>query len=71
MVGAVKGPLYIRWFVAGVQAGKRPEELFNGNELLLDFCMSNVYQYLNERRVPYFAPCRSYPAEEARVSWPS
>ncbi|KOT45676.1 ATPase AAA [Streptomyces rimosus subsp. rimosus] len=49
MVRAMKGhPLYIRWFVAGVQAGKRPEELFNGNKLLLDFCMSNVYQYLND-----------------------
>jgi LuxR family glucitol operon transcriptional activator len=35
-------PAYIRWFVAGVQAGKRPEELVGDNELLLDFCMSNV-----------------------------
>ncbi|MFF0091326.1 NB-ARC domain-containing protein [Streptomyces canus] len=48
MVQAMKGhPAYIRWFVAGVQAGKRPEELLQGNDLLLDFCMSNVYEYLS------------------------
>ncbi|WP_078879973.1 NB-ARC domain-containing protein [Kitasatospora purpeofusca] len=47
MVHAMKGhPAYIRWFVAGVQAGRRPEELLHGNDLLLDFCMSNVYEYL-------------------------
>lgn len=41
-------PAYIRWFVAGVQAGRRPEELVASNELLLDFCMSNVYEYLGD-----------------------
>lgn len=41
-------PAYIRWFVAGVQAGRRPEELVGDNELLLDFCMSNVYGYLTD-----------------------
>jgi LuxR family glucitol operon transcriptional activator len=39
-------PAFIRWFVAGVQSGRRPEELLSNNELLLDFCMSNVYEYL-------------------------
>ncbi len=39
-------PAYIRWFVAGVQAGRRPEELVGNNALLLDFCMSNVYEFL-------------------------
>ncbi|WP_405891785.1 cold shock domain-containing protein [Streptomyces sp. NBC_01527] len=49
MVQAMKGhPAYIRWFVAGVQAGKRPEELLHENDLLLDFCMSNVYGHLTE-----------------------
>ena len=48
MVQAMKGhPAYIRWFVAGVQAGKRPEELLHENDLLLEFCMSNVYGHLN------------------------
>lgn len=41
-------PAYIRWFVAGIQSGKRPEDLIGNNELLLDFCMSNVYEYLKE-----------------------
>jgi LuxR family glucitol operon transcriptional activator len=41
-------PAFIRWFVAGVQAGRRPEELLSNNELLLDFCMSNVYDYLRD-----------------------
>lgn len=41
-------PAYIRWFVAGVQSGRRPEELLKDNDLFLDFCMSNVYEYLSE-----------------------
>lgn len=41
-------PLYMRWFVAAVQAGRRPEELLASNELMLDFCMSNVYEYLGD-----------------------
>ncbi|MFN8192365.1 MAG: NB-ARC domain-containing protein [Nocardioidaceae bacterium] len=41
-------PAYIRWFVAGLQVGRRPEDLISSNELLLDFCMSNVYEYLSE-----------------------
>jgi len=41
-------PLYIKWFVSGVQAGRRPEELLSDNSLLLDFCMSNVYEFLHD-----------------------
>jgi LuxR family transcriptional regulator, glucitol operon activator len=41
-------PAYIRWFVAGVQSGRRPEELVGDNALLLDFCMSNVYGFLKD-----------------------
>ncbi|HEY4225993.1 MAG TPA: NB-ARC domain-containing protein [Pseudolysinimonas sp.] len=41
-------PLYIKWFVGGVQAGKRPSDLVNDNSLLLDFCMSNVYGRLGK-----------------------
>ncbi|MDD7835175.1 tetratricopeptide repeat protein [Paenarthrobacter sp. AB444] len=48
-VNAMSGhPAYIRWFVAGVQTGKRPEDLLTNNALLLDFCMSNVYEYLGD-----------------------
>ncbi|WP_337832250.1 NB-ARC domain-containing protein [Pseudonocardia sp. TMWB2A] len=41
-------PLFLKWFVSGVQAGIRPEDLLADNSLLLDFCMSNVYEYLTE-----------------------
>jgi LuxR family glucitol operon transcriptional activator len=41
-------PAYIKWFVAGVQSGKRPEQLLSDNQLLLEFCMSNVYEYLSD-----------------------
>lgn len=54
LVSKLQGhPLYIKWLVAGVQAGRRPSELVNDNSLLLDFCMSNVYDKLSEpgRRV--------------------
>lgn len=42
-------PSYIRWFVAGLQANKRPEELLSDKGLILDFCMSNVYDYLEDQ----------------------
>lgn len=41
-------PGFIKWFVAGVQAGTRPEELLANPKVFLDFCLSNVYQYLSE-----------------------
>lgn len=47
-VHQLKGhPLYIKWLVSGVESGKRPEDLFADNSLLLDFCMSNVYDKLS------------------------
>ncbi|MER2087455.1 NB-ARC domain-containing protein [Rhodococcus sp. (in: high G+C Gram-positive bacteria)] len=41
-------PTYMKWFVAGVQAGRRPEELLGDKALLLEFCMSNVYDHLSQ-----------------------
>ncbi|MBN3945121.1 MAG: AAA family ATPase [Nostoc sp. NMS7] len=41
-------PGYIKWFVSAVRAGKRPEEVLAEPEMFLEFCMSNVYQYLSE-----------------------
>ena len=40
-------PGFIKWFVAGVQAGIRPEELLANPDAFLDFCLSNVYDYLS------------------------
>ena len=40
-------PGFIKWFVAAVKSGKRPEEILAKPVLFLDFCMSNVYNYLS------------------------
>jgi LuxR family transcriptional regulator, glucitol operon activator len=40
-------PGFIKWFVSAVQAGQRPEQILDRPALFLDFCMSNVYGYLN------------------------
>ncbi|MGL3808109.1 tetratricopeptide repeat protein [Paeniglutamicibacter sp. R2-26] len=42
-------PLFIKWLVSGVEAGKRPSDLFSDNTLLLDFCMSNVFDQLSTK----------------------
>ncbi len=41
-------PSAIKWFVAGVHTGTRPEELLASPDVFLDFCLTNVYQYLSE-----------------------
>lgn len=41
-------PGYIKWFISAVQAGKRPEQVLDKPDLFLDFCMSNVYEYLDQ-----------------------
>ncbi|WP_174604408.1 NB-ARC domain-containing protein [Cnuibacter physcomitrellae] len=54
LIEKLKGhPLYIKWVVSGVQAGRRPTDMIASNQLLLDFCMSNVYDGLGKgaRRV--------------------
>ncbi|MFJ5048933.1 cold shock domain-containing protein [Streptomyces sp. NPDC088719] len=40
-------PLYIKWFVSVVQSGRRPEDALRSG-LLLDYCMSNVYDFISE-----------------------
>ncbi len=39
-------PGFVKWFVAAVCTGKRPEEILRNPSLFLDFCMSNVYSNL-------------------------
>ncbi|MEU4706786.1 NB-ARC domain-containing protein [Nocardia salmonicida] len=39
-------PAYIKWFMSGLQVGQTPQQLLNDNGLVLDFCMSNVYEFL-------------------------
>lgn len=43
-----QNPLYIKWFVSAVQAGKRPEDIFANDKIFLQFCLSNVYDKLSE-----------------------
>ena len=40
-------PGFIKWFVSAVQAGRRPEDILAKPDIFLDFCMSNVYNYLS------------------------
>lgn len=40
-------PAYLKWFVAGIQTGRSPEELLDDNGLVLEFCMSNVFDHLS------------------------
>jgi LuxR family glucitol operon transcriptional activator len=42
-------PGFIKWFVSAVQVGKRPEEVLAKPHVFLDFCMTNVYQHLDDR----------------------
>lgn len=54
LIGKLRGhPLYIKWLVSGVQAGRRPSDIVANNDALLDYCMSNVYDKLSpsSRRV--------------------
>lgn len=62
-------PLYIKWFVAGVQAGRRPEELLADNRLLLEFCMSNVYDYLSKDARHVLASMQSLPGPRNQAEW--
>lgn len=58
-------PLYLKWFVSVVQAGGRPEDALADSSKFLDFCMSNVYEYLSE---PGRAVLRSLQALPGRHS---
>lgn len=41
-------PGFVKWFVAGVQTGARPEALLANPDVFLDFCLSNIYNYLKD-----------------------
>lgn len=43
-----RNPSYIKWFVSCVQTGKAPETVLQNSDLFLDFCMTNVYDYLSD-----------------------
>jgi len=42
-------PAYIKWFIAGLQSGQMPEKLLDDDGLVLEYCMSNVFDYLSDK----------------------
>lgn len=36
-------PLFIKWFIQGIRVGNRPASLTNNTDLLLRFCLQNVF----------------------------
>ncbi|MDO3700970.1 NB-ARC domain-containing protein [Micromonospora sp. C28SCA-DRY-2] len=62
-------PAYIRWLVAGVQAGRRPSDLVRNNTLLLDFCMSNVYERLGEGARQVLRSMQVFPGARSQAEW--
>lgn len=40
-------PGWMKWFVSSIQTGKRPEEILANPGMFLEFCLSNVYNYLS------------------------
>lgn len=40
-------PGYMKWFVSALQTGLAPEVVLQNSSLFLEFCMSNVYEYLS------------------------
>ncbi|EPN9328400.1 tetratricopeptide repeat protein [Cronobacter sakazakii] len=43
-----RNPSYIKWFVSCVQTGLSAESILQNSNMFLEFCMSNVYQYLSK-----------------------
>jgi len=41
-------PGFIKWFVSTVGIGKSPENVLANSKYFLEFCMSNVYDYIDE-----------------------
>ena len=41
-------PGFIKWFVSAVQCGRRPEDVLANPQIFLDFCLSNVYEYVGD-----------------------
>jgi LuxR family transcriptional regulator, glucitol operon activator len=54
-------PGFIKWFVAAVQAGRRPEEVLADPSLFLDYCLSHVYEYLSQEAKRLLRPLQTIP----------
>lgn len=58
-------PLFIRWFVASVAAGSNPETVLGSPDLFLDYCLSNVYNYLSTNAVQVLSILQALPGERS------
>ena len=61
-------PLYIKWFVSVIQAGRRPEDALAGSADFLDFCMSNVYEYLEEESLAALRCIQALPGRHSQAA---
>lgn len=59
-------PGYIKWFVSAVQAGQRPEDVLDNPEIFLEFCMSNVYNYLHKDSVSVLKSMQAVPGKHSQ-----
>ncbi|NUB12290.1 hypothetical protein GAY28_05900 [Azospirillum brasilense] len=41
-------PLFIKWFISAVRAKQRPEQIITDPKILLQYCLSNVYEHLSD-----------------------
>ena len=64
-------PGFMQWFVAAVRAGQRPEDVLAAPDEFLDFCMSNVYGFVQEegRNVLDILQCVPESASQAEIAF--
>lgn len=60
-------PAFIKWFVSGVQTGQRPEDVLANPETFLEFCMSNVYKYLNKNSKEVLKSMQAVPGRHSQA----
>jgi LuxR family glucitol operon transcriptional activator len=60
-------PLWIRWFVSGVQAGERPEALLGNPDHFLNYALSNVYEYLTDESRQILRVMQSVPGPHSQA----
>ena len=59
-------PLFIKWFVNAVSTGQRPDAVLANPKLLLDYCMSNVYNHIGKPAKQLIAAMLSVPGPQTQ-----
>lgn len=65
--GMQNNPGWIKWFISAVQAGRRPEEIIEKSDVFLDFCMSNVYEFLTTESRAVLAAMITVPGSHSQA----